>query len=231
MASKPLDHFIKAMRPIEKQLQDSYHNLDKKWKDPKHPGQFFMLMILDGCFMLEVMRMRDENYRKKRYATHDPVFSSYGVNHRLPYIKRDMLVMENQLPLLVLKKLLEVEGLQSDMDDVSINEMILQFFGVKAKTTGLGLHPLDVYRKSLLHGTPPWLPLPPIPSQSFEVLRSAVELRESGVKFRKSNSTSLADIDFKDGVLSLPPIEVDDNTDSMLLNIMAFGHLHVGTGS
>nr|XP_010908768.2 UPF0481 protein At3g47200 [Elaeis guineensis] len=231
MARRPLDDFINEMRTIEKQLQDSYHNLDKKWKDPKHPDQFLMLMILDGCFMLEVMRMKDEKHRKRRYAAHDPVFSSYGVNHRLPYIMRDMLVMENQLPLLVLKKLLEVEGLQCEMDDVFINEMILQFFGVKAKTTGLGLHPLDVYRKSLLHGTPPWPPLPPIPSQSFEVLRSAVELRESGVKFRKSNSTSLADIDFQDGVLGLPQITVDDNTESTLLNIVAFEHLHVGTSS
>ncbi|EHA8589203.1 UPF0481 protein [Cocos nucifera] len=231
MACKTLNHFIEEMRAIEKQLQDSYHNLDKKWKDPKHPGQFLMLMILDGCFMLEVLRMEDENHRKKRYAAHDPVFSSYGVNHRLPYIKRDMLVMENQLPLLVIKKLLEVEGLQSDMDDVSINDMILQCFGVEAKTTGLGLHPLDVYRKSLLYGTPPLSPPLPVLPQSFEVLRSAVELRESGVKFRKSKTNSLADIDFKDGVLSLPQITVDDNTECMLLNIVAFEHLHVGTTS
>ena len=44
------------------------------------------------------------------YATNDPVFSSRMNHLRKPYIKRDMLLLENQLPLLVLKALLEVEN-------------------------------------------------------------------------------------------------------------------------
>ncbi|XP_038979367.1 UPF0481 protein At3g47200-like [Phoenix dactylifera] len=192
MASKPLDHFIEAMRAIEKQLQDS------------------------TIASTRMLRMKDEKCRAKR----------------LPYIRRDMLVMENQLPLLVLKKLLEVEGLQSDVDDVSINKMVLRFFEVEKyiPITGLGLHPLDVYRKSLLHGTPQRTPPRAARNQSSnEVIRPAVELHEAGIKFKKGES--LADIDFRKGVLTLPFLQVDDDTESMLLNLVAFEHLHVGTGS
>jgi Plant protein of unknown function len=57
--------------------------------------------------MIEVMRLKDYS---KDYAPNDPVFSSDMMPLRMPYIKRDMLLLENQLPLLVLQALLEVEN-------------------------------------------------------------------------------------------------------------------------
>ena len=66
------------------------------------------MMLLDGCFMIEVLRMKEG--ASEDYASNDPVFSLQMKPLRKPYIKRDMLLLENQLPLLVLKALLEVEN-------------------------------------------------------------------------------------------------------------------------
>lgn len=63
------------------------------------------------------------------------------------------------------------------------------------------------------------------------IIRSAVELNEAGIRFKKSRTTSLKDISFSGGVLRLPVIVVDDTTESMFLNLMAFERFHVGTGN
>lgn len=44
------------------------------------------------------------------YATNDPIFSNHGKLYNMPYIRYDMLMLENQLPLLVLEKLVAIEN-------------------------------------------------------------------------------------------------------------------------
>jgi hypothetical protein len=68
--------------------------------------------------------------------------------------------------------------------------------------------------------------------ETTDIVRSAVELREAGVRFKKShNSDSLRSIRFLDRVLTMPAMSVDDSTEYMFLNMMAFERLHVGAGS
>jgi hypothetical protein len=96
---------------------------------------------------------------------------------------------------------------------------------------GLGLHPLDVYRRSMLYG--PYQPHRGSDANMPEtdIIRSAVELYEAGIRFKKSTTESLHDIRFRHGVLSMPAVSVDDSTEYMLLNMMAFERLHVGAGN
>jgi hypothetical protein len=66
------------------------------------------MMIVDGCFVLEVMgaaAAKNVGYDEP----YDPIFSRHGVLYMVPYIRRDMLTLENQLPLLLLAKLVAVE--------------------------------------------------------------------------------------------------------------------------
>jgi hypothetical protein len=44
------------------------------------------------------------------YATNDPVFSHHGMLYTAPHIKQDMVIMENQLPLLLLQKIIAFEN-------------------------------------------------------------------------------------------------------------------------
>ena len=76
------------------------------------------VMITDGCFLLEMMRMATD---ASDYAPNDPVFSHHGVLYTVPYVRRDMLIVENQLPLLVLEKLVAIEsGKQTIMNTFAI---------------------------------------------------------------------------------------------------------------
>ncbi|KAF7124697.1 hypothetical protein RHSIM_Rhsim12G0117600 [Rhododendron simsii] len=64
-----------------------------------------------------------------------------------------------------------------------------------------------------------------------EIIRSAVEINEAGINFRKSRTQSLKDISFEGGKLTLSLIVVDDTTESMFLNLIAFERFHVGVGN
>ncbi|XBH87716.1 hypothetical protein VPH35_075126 [Triticum aestivum] len=93
----------------------------------------------------------------------------------------------------------------------------------------LGLHPLDVFRWSMLFGECRRFRVPEFDSD--DTIRSAVELYQAGIRFKTSNSSSLHNIRFRRGVLSMPKLPVDDSTEYTLFNMVAFERLHVGTGS
>ncbi|KAG0462733.1 hypothetical protein HPP92_021209 [Vanilla planifolia] len=235
-SKKPLDDFATGVEEIAESLQGSYQGLADRWTNDVEA--FLRVMILDGCFMLEILRLNVGLLRD--YAPDDPIFSNHGMLHMVPYIKRDMLIVENQLPLLVLERLLSVEtGKPANPDQ--INRLVLKLCSTEAPAPspgiGLALHPLDLYRRSLLQG-PSGHPSTDLNSRrrSSEsgpggIVRSAIELYEAGVRFRISKSSSLQDIRFQHGVLSLPPVVVDDATEYAYLNLMAFERLHVGAGS
>ncbi|XAR48269.1 hypothetical protein NMG60_11031026 [Bertholletia excelsa] len=192
------------------------------------------LMILDGYFMLEVLRMATQTLDD--YAENNPIFSNHGKAHIIPYIKRDMLMLQNQLPLLVLIQLLAVENDETKF--CSPNTRFRPNWSM-----GKCCHLLDVYRKSLLYGKEPLKKrnhrgrgkkmqgISAGEGGEDEIIRSATALDEAGILFHKSKSRSLKDISCKRGVVRLPPIVVDDTSESMFLNLMAFERFHAGAGN
>lgn len=115
--------------------------------------------------------------------------------------------------------------------DVHIHKMVLNFLiggdepekkiGLKI---GLRAHALDLLRYSLLTSNNET-------RQSGKegatgVIRSAVELREAGVRFRTSKTKSFRDIRFERGILYLPELVVHDATECMLRNMVVFEHMH-----
>ena len=98
-AGKPLRDFVAAIEEVADELQYAYEGLDDKWRGQDRDS-FVQMMIMDGCFLLEFMTAN--------YAPNDPVFSDHGYRILWPSIQSDMVVIENQLPLLVLQKLVAV---------------------------------------------------------------------------------------------------------------------------
>lgn len=102
---------------------------------------------------------------------------------------------------------------------------------------GKCFHVLDLYRKSLLQ-VEPKIKKPKIQSietyggnhTGSDIIGSATQLHEAGIQFKRSKSSSLKDITFSRGILRLPVIYVDDATQSMFLNLMAFERFHIGAG-
>ncbi|XP_073367147.1 uncharacterized protein [Aegilops tauschii subsp. strangulata] len=110
-SGRPLREFVAAVAEVAQQLQDAYKDLGDEWRGAAGGGtdRFVQLMVTDGCFLVEAMRM--DALRGKvheEYAPNDPVFSKYGYLYLWNYIQSDMVVVENQLPLLLLQRLLIV---------------------------------------------------------------------------------------------------------------------------
>lgn len=112
---KPLDDYVRELKSAVMELQGSYVDLDEEWKNQDN---FIKLMLTDGCFMLEVMRL-DSEHCKRYYAPSDPFFGPHALQRKVPYMRRDMLILENQLPILVFKKLVSVE--MNVNEEVTIN--------------------------------------------------------------------------------------------------------------
>ncbi|KAI3412363.1 Glycerophosphodiester phosphodiesterase [Psidium guajava] len=228
----------------------------KKDIDEDEADRFLQLMITDRCFMLEILRFANKEVND--YAPpNDPIFSDRGKLYILPVIRRDMLLLENQLPMLVLDRLVAV--CDDKKEDEYINRLILNFFCSTSPNNprmGKCLHVLDVFRKNLvqptLHNvasmgsqsntrTRKFLHVPDVFGKSllmewrskgaYDLIPSATELREHGILFDQSDTDSLEDISFASGVLRLPVIAVEDTTESMFLNLIAFQHSHVGAGT
>ncbi|XP_058745140.1 UPF0481 protein At3g47200-like [Vicia villosa] len=229
---KPIELVFQEMEQVVQELRDSYKPLDPIWilDTPK----FIQMMILDGCFTLEILRAND---RVADYAENDPIFSEHGKFYILPYIKRDMLMLENQISMTVLLTLIQHETrLEQEYDHELLNQKIVKLLNPRThliQSLGKCLHILDVYRKSLIQEEPshPTTHVPEDIDAGEEIIRSAVELHEAGIHFKKSKTLSLKDISFDRGVLRLPTLVVDDTTEYMLLNIIAFERLHVGAGN
>ncbi|XP_057949684.1 UPF0481 protein At3g47200-like [Malania oleifera] len=143
-------------------------------------NEFVEMLVLDGCFILELFRGAAEGFKQLGYSRNDPIFAVRGSMHS---IQRDMIMLENQLPLFVLDRLL---GLQlGDLDKKGlVARLALQFLDPLMPTdeplsksdrnklkSSLeyattfdplsaqgGLHCLEVFRRSLLRTGPQPVP-------------------------------------------------------------------------
>ncbi|KAH0450091.1 hypothetical protein IEQ34_020783 [Dendrobium chrysotoxum] len=239
-ASKTPDDVLIAMRKVEPCLIASYNGLQVEDADGDcfEPGrfrrddwlekdEFLKIMIVDGCFALEIM-LADKRFaagEQSEYDSHDPVFGAERMIYVVPDLKRDMLLLENQLPLLALTTLAAIEG--SGIGDV--NTLIKAFYNLSSaspedRIIDKCFHILDLYRK-VLTSEGEYLP------SYEEMVQSATKLRNAGVLFCKSITNSFRDISFNGGILSLPQLKVDGTTESILLNVMAFERVHATIGN
>ncbi|VAI77922.1 unnamed protein product [Triticum turgidum subsp. durum] len=127
-SGKPLREFVAAVAEVATQLLDAYKDLGDEWRGADNRERFVELMVTDGCFLVEAMRM--DALRGKvheDYAPNDPVFSKYGYLYLWNYIQSDMVVVENQLPLLLLQRLLVVMDHDRYQWLASLNWRRLQF--------------------------------------------------------------------------------------------------------
>lgn len=115
---------MESLAPFVLDLKESYDFLNRQ----EDTNELLKLMILDGCFTLEILRMSSSTEREpwpgtspdnmcdehnssfSNYAPNDPIFSNHGRLHIMPYIKEDMLMLENQLPMMLLEILLAVQN-------------------------------------------------------------------------------------------------------------------------
>uniref|UniRef100_A0A5B7BBL3 Uncharacterized protein n=1 Tax=Davidia involucrata TaxID=16924 RepID=A0A5B7BBL3_DAVIN len=217
----PLKLFTDLMFNLEVDTRNCY---DKPFKNFNH-REFVEMMLLDACFILEWLNVAANGIEHCGYELDDPLFTKWGIS---PFIQRDLLMLENQIPLFVLNELFRLTKSQT-MNDDSVDELALNFFDsvLPAISKNLPdsslneqprLHLLDVVR----HALRPSQPNCQVKEPFRTAMHSVTRLRGTSVEFKKKDSTNFTDIEFNKGILYIPPLVIHDSTKSIFLNLMVF---------
>ncbi|KAL8469492.1 hypothetical protein ACS0TY_032365 [Phlomoides rotata] len=237
LARKPdvlVEQYISAIEEIVERARDCYAEPSRNFDSTI---DFTDMLVLDGCFIIEVIQS------PQLFLLSFPDRS----NHRI--LQRDLILLENQIPFFVLCKLFDlIQGRESHL---LLMKRVLRFF--RNIFPGKVLYENTLMRSSesvkhildLIHIN--WCPfnLPvPVPVQgccaSHMVIPSASKLKDANVKFRNKEyvsepdlnifrvdrCTSLFDVEFKNGgKMVMPSLVIDDYTESLLRNLIAYEQL------
>ncbi|WOL18820.1 hypothetical protein Cni_G27617 [Canna indica] len=224
---------------------DYYHNLIKNMEyDLRRAysedlsmipsNDFILMMLLDGCsVILKILG---------KYKSAATLWADVK-------IARDIFVLENQLPFFLLEALFDSASLDQP-DSLSqnilgyINEHTGSDLELPSSHSGrIFYHILHLYHSCII------VPVDdPTPTQSstsglrrklnkllrfrknqrktqseFTWIPSATLLEQAGIHFkRKKNAKSFLNITFKDGEIEIPQLQMDDHTNTILRNLIAY---------
>ncbi|XP_023535324.1 UPF0481 protein At3g47200-like [Cucurbita pepo subsp. pepo] len=205
-----VEDIVNELWDMLEDLQRSYDKLDDEWK--KKPTKFLEVMILDGCLMMQVL-LEDTDVSK--FTTTD--------------VLRDMLLLENQLPMKLLDKLYLMSMPEHNK---KVKSLVWEFRNLPTDVKKTLLerdysHLLDMYRAELVfYKGNEWKPLQRSHLGMGHEIQLATRFHKAGIKFKKGCNLMDVYFDRKRGVLSLPFIEMNAHIESGLLNAMAFEKLY-----
>ncbi|XP_065629670.1 LOW QUALITY PROTEIN: UPF0481 protein At3g47200 [Quercus suber] len=113
--------YLDAVKKLEKKARACYQGQSIT---SLGSNEFVEMMVLDGCFVTEVFRGAAEGLTKLGYPQNDPIFAMRGLMHS---VQRDMILLENQLPLFILDRLLGLQ-LGKPYQKGEVAKLALQFF-------------------------------------------------------------------------------------------------------
>ncbi|KAL5975326.1 hypothetical protein ACLOJK_032005 [Asimina triloba] len=96
-----IQDLINLLKPNVKDLMNAYVDLNEEWQ--KQEEFFLKMMILDASFIIAIFRANCLGYCGDR-----TIFSKDEKLTIIPLIKKDMLLLENQLPFSAIWKLMDV---------------------------------------------------------------------------------------------------------------------------
>ncbi|OMO92995.1 hypothetical protein COLO4_17163 [Corchorus olitorius] len=215
---KILSDWINVVRSIEKQAMVCYAGLDCA----EMGDEFVNILLLDGCFIIELFR---KDARVVNTELDDPIFS---MSCMFQFLHHDLILLENQIPWLVLQTLFDKTKLPSETK--SLIELALHFFATMF-TSNPPLKP-DIFKDKDIKHILDFLRLSLIlPSREIHLdkksgwqpIRSLTKLKEAGVKFIKVAPESILDIKFRNtGVLEIPSLLIQETTETILRNLIAY---------
>ncbi|MED6206156.1 hypothetical protein PIB30_024319 [Stylosanthes scabra] len=221
-----LDEAFNALESVEHKARQCYMEMEKIRLSR---DEFLHMMMVDASFIIQLLR--DFSVNKFDQVPH---LSRW----KLPVIRREMVMLENQLPLFVLSKLFE---LTDDSRSETLEMLALRFFlpmmtwharnniPIKSVESGFRIeHLLDLLRSIVV----PKLDEKQRGKQT-NMVYSITELKKSGVKIKACQKRELLDIRFGNRYfgmfvkeLTIPALHLTDHRGTMLRNIVAFEKWH-----
>ncbi|XP_031251619.1 UPF0481 protein At3g47200-like [Pistacia vera] len=193
------------------------------------PDVFLPMVLRDAIFIIELfLRVRFEHQ------------GDFLLNEVwLGTIRRDLLLLENQLPYFVLEDLYNLAGQKASGNQIPIINLAGRFFQLnRSHNRPLSSqrqdvkinHFTDLYRFSLVEI--PETPRFSLPMTTADALPNVVKLKKSGVKPRWGKY--LVEVKFNDRKtplfnvveLEIPRFEITENTECVIRNLMALEQCH-----
>ncbi|KAJ7969326.1 UPF0481 protein [Quillaja saponaria] len=253
MEKLKFDFYCRLFDPVNGNNLDTVMDALEKLEDPRSfyledevknisIEKFLSMMLIDGSFIIQLLKESEENQFK-----HIPSLKRW----MLPIIRRELIMLENQLPFSVLCKLFELTGNQIDSDksDQTFYDLAIQFFNpllqvhprcnstkkmlVQEGHRGKPMHFLDLVRSSILPDRDPskLKGEEPRGTQPYPI-RSITELKEVGVKIKNGENRELLQISFKRKFglivreLTIPPLYINDHKGTLFRNMLAYEKCH-----
>lgn len=222
-----LEDYMRAVVPLVGSSRECYSE-----PIPLDDDEFIEMMVVDAFFMIELFR------KVSRLVPHerdDPLFVMAWI---LPSFYRDFLRLENQIPYFVLERLFEMSMVSAEESKRSLAELALEFFNnimqrpdkvIAACSDLKGTHLLDLVRSSFIPRDWHELEEPrrrtSVPAR---LIHRVSELRYAGFELRRigEEGESFLEVRFRDGLLEMPTIMIDDFMSSFLLNCVAYEQCH-----
>lgn len=187
--------------------------------------EFIKMVLVDGAFIIELFLL---NHEPDRRDENDVIFNNQR-EWMISNVRRDMSLMENQLPFFVLDKLFTF-ALKSPLRKLPpLLELAYDFFGSEVILKAEKPRTFDSNVKHLLDALRLWhlLTMEDAQGEGWENVKAiprASHLRAAGVKFKMIESNCLFDIKFSEGVLDIPCLKLFPATESFLRNMTALEH-------
>ncbi|XP_010921579.2 UPF0481 protein At3g47200-like [Elaeis guineensis] len=112
---------VKRIQELEKVARNCYSEIIDLSSE-----KFAEMMLLDGCFIIQFLIQRNQNEarKQKRREAGDPI---YVVSWMSPLIRHDLLILENQIPFIILKAIFDVVQSSSQENRPSLMVLALNY--------------------------------------------------------------------------------------------------------
>lgn len=220
-----LEVLLRAIQPLEIKARECYSQIIHL-----DTYEFVEMMVLDGVFIIELFRKVGDVVR---FEADDPIVTMAWI---IPFFYRDLLRLENQIPFFVLERLFEITRTPGEESGPSLSKLALDFFNdalqrpdyiIATHNNRKAKHLLDLVRSSFIDSEQAQ---PRCVDTSTPMIQSVSKLRRAGIKLGQGDrADSFLVVKFKNGVVEMPAITIDDTMSSLLLNCVAFEQCHSGS--
>ncbi|XP_030950183.1 UPF0481 protein At3g47200-like [Quercus lobata] len=206
-----LENLVSTISDMEERIRSCYVEATLPFM---HSDEFVKMILVDAVFILELFY---------RYSNNSWEMDDLILSGQLWCTKRDLILLENQLPFFVLEKLFDLISpyRSNSFSFIHLTFEFFDHFNVQKIPDNVKIeHFTDLIRTFQI---PLLIFLPERRTEKFTLLFSATQLHEAGVKFKVSSSKCLADItfEFTNGLLEIPRLELHDGTETLIRNVMA----------
>ncbi|KAL4655080.1 hypothetical protein ACB092_01G425100 [Castanea dentata] len=204
-----LENLVTTITEMEDIIRHCYVHTVQLERD-----DFVKTIMLDATFILEFFLKAE----LEEWTEDNPMLVEAWL---YPMMSHELLLLENQLPFFVIKKIDHL-ALPSRSNSLSLIQLTFEYFGYlnihNKAPEGEIKHFTDLLRFFAL---PPHDKLPQRNPKAVFPKYSATQLREAGVKFEVVPNICVLDLSFKERVLKIPLLKFEDYMEAFVRNIMA----------